>query len=228
MQKRRLAGGLVAIGVLAGAWFSGMFGKLGGSGTGTGPGTGATPVVASTRSGEPANANLQANPAAANKSAEVKSVSTKSADPNAKPTTNVATSAKSTKQPDQRTMPDTITTLDIYVRGHNYEVKEPASGAMLRVEMVDLMRLARRAKGDENGIKVRIHRYADARVVGWSRLCAELESAGLQRERDFIMPHEVMENAQAKLDPKRAEEQRKLLEQQRRYLQENDAYDRRQ
>lgn len=196
MQKRKVAGGLVAAGVLVGAYFSGLLGKFGaGTGNGTGDGTGTKPVVASTR---PADANAAPTP----KAADVTAKPTTPTDPKAaaaKTTATVKANAETKKptQPENRTMPEKFAVLDIYVKGHNYQVKEPVSGDMLKVDLPNLIKLAKRATGDDSGLKVRINRYRDARVVGWSRLCAELESAGFEREKDFVMPHDLLEIVKA-------------------------------
>jgi|GEM_PF-2179970 len=197
MQKRKLAGGLVAAGVLIGAYFSGMFSKFG-AGTGTGNGTGATPVVASTRaSNEGSGAALKAPLADPSK-----------ATTGAKPVTAAPTAGASqtaaqapvgaAAQPERRALPEKFPVLDVYVKERSYEVKDPVSGAMLRVLLPDVLLLAKRTTGDENGLRVRINRYRSAKVVGWSQLCSGLEAAGFEREKDFVMPHEMIEVAQAK------------------------------
>lgn len=198
MQKRKLAGGLVAAGVLIGAYFSGMFSKFG-TGTGTGNGTGATPVVASTRAtNEGAGAALKAP------TADPKKSTTDAKPVTATPTTTGASQAAvqtpggAAAQPERRALPEKFPVLDVYVKERSYEVKDPVSGAMLRVLLPDVLLLAKRTTGDENGLRVRINRYRSAKVVGWSQLCSGLEAAGFEREKDFVMPHEMIEVAQAK------------------------------
>ncbi len=210
MQKRKLAGGLVAAGVLVGAYFSGLFGKLGGgTGTGNGEGTGPKTVVASTRQADP-NAPVgtptkaapttvdpkkpvTADPKQA-AAAPSKTSTAKSADVNAKP-----------GQPERRTLPEKFPVLEVYVKEHRYEVKDPVNGEMLRVLLPDVVMLAKRTTGDESGIRVRINRYRSAKFMGWTNLCSALEAAGLEREKDFVMPHQLLEVADAKPKPERLE-----------------------
>lgn len=203
MQKRKLAGGLVAAGVLVGAYFSGMFGKFGGgTGTGTGDATGTKTAVASTR---PADPNAPAGPVAKTTAPEAKkpaATDPKQAAPStaAKSSTTKASEAPATAkaQPERRTLPEKFPVLEVYVKDHRYEVKDPVSGDMLKVLLPDVVTLAKRTTGDESGIRVRINRYRNAKFMAWSNLCAALEAADFEREKDFVMPHQMVEVAEAK------------------------------
>lgn len=199
MQKRKLAGGLVAAGVLIGAYFSGMFSKFGtGTGTGNGTGTGATPVVASTRATNDGSGAALKTPPTDPKKSTTDAKPTAAAPSTSATQTSAQAPVAASAQPERRAMPEKFPVLDVYVKERSYEIKDPVSGAMLRVLLPDVLLLAKRTTGDENGLRVRINRYRSAKVVGWSQLCSGLEAAGFEREKDFVMPHEMIEVAQAK------------------------------
>lgn len=169
--KRRLVGGIATLGVIIGAYFSGLIPGLG-SGSGDGDGTaGPSDTTVSTEAAEqPAEAPAQPEP-------------TEATEPATPPTTAAS-------EPAAPAEPPKIETLDVYVDGRSYAVPL-RNGGHRRVSAAVIMRLAKSTTGDEDGIRIRVLRTKDARYTSWAQLVQELEDT-LGIPKDAISVPEKM------------------------------------
>lgn len=99
---------------------------------------------------------------------------------------------KPVSQPEETPTPDSLDrdavlqngVLHVLIEGRQYAVKQAADGTAeyRSVELNQLVDLAKKAPGDEDGIRVRISRRESARATAERRLEDELIEAGLSPE----------------------------------------------
>jgi hypothetical protein len=179
MHTRRIAAGLVVAGAMVGAYLSGLIPKFGGAGASIAPGTG--PVATATTKAPPATKTTTPE-----KAPTKKTDAANSAEP-------AAAKAKSTAK-----APPKMPVLDVYVKGHSYQIKDPSgSGELVFIKMDDVLKVARLTTGNEDGVKVRILRYRSAKYVAYSQLYEELNKAGLPNDA-IRMPQELLEDPKPK------------------------------
>lgn len=162
--KRKVAGGLVILGIVIATFFKGLFPGFG-SGSGDGEDSGPT-LVASTDSSQPP----ATTPLAEEQPAQPED--TPEADEPA-PETKAA-----------------LETLDVLIDGHDYLVSVRGKGYTV-VPLPAIMNVAKETSGNEDGIRVRILRKNSARVVAWSRLFEELEEVGIANDK-VLMPKDLV------------------------------------
>jgi len=78
-----------------------------------------------------------------------------------------------------------LKTLDILIDDRSYLVKSDSQSREQYhpAELQEIIRLARQATGDEDGIRVRVYRKGSARVVPEAKLKEELKQAGLESQQ---------------------------------------------
>ncbi len=161
MKKRNVVTGAVVLGVVAGAFLSGLFPGFGlgsGNGNGDGEGTGNVSVDAS----------------------------------GSQPTTEQSETADadSGRQADDDTKP--APRLDVRIDDSSLLVRNGNGAGYREVELPELVDLAKKTGGDDNGIRVLIQRRKNARLVTWSSLIQELKNAGLSAD-SISMPKELVD-----------------------------------
>lgn len=183
MQKRKIAAGLVAVGAVFGAYISGLLPKFGGSGTGNGTGDGT--VAAVTADGKKAAAPVaDATQANATKPATTKADPSKATSD--QPVVNGRTTTLKT--------PPKMPVLDVYVKGHSYQIKDPSgSGENVFIKMDDILKIAKLTTGNEDGVRVRILRYRSAKYVAWAQLAEELSHVGIGDDA-LRIPKDLLED----------------------------------
>ncbi|RMG40546.1 MAG: hypothetical protein D6725_03220 [Planctomycetota bacterium] len=77
--------------------------------------------------------------------------------------------------------PDVVDVVDVLVEDRKYKVLD-ARGAWRPASLDEVVQRAARARGDADGVRVRIRRAESARVRAWMRLHEELLKAGLREE----------------------------------------------
>ena len=191
IQKRKIVGGLLAVGAAFGVWFSGLIPKFGtGTGVGTGTaiskdaGTGAKPATSATKTPGAAT-----KPDATAKPADDKSKST-TAKKNATPTEKPAAGARNDVI---GTLPDKLPYLEVFVKGSRYQIKDMKGSEMLYIKTDSLLELAKRTTGNEEGVRVRITRYRSAKYVAYSQLYEDLQGIGLKTDQ-IRMPKELVDD----------------------------------
>lgn len=191
IQKRKIVGGLLAVGAAFGVWFSGLIPKFGtGTGVGTGTaistdaGTGAKPATSATKTPGAAT-----KPDATAKPADDKSKST-TAKKNATPTEKPAAGARNDVI---GTLPDKLPYLEVFVKGSRYQIKDLKGSEMLYIKTDSLLELAKRTTGNEEGVRVRITRYRSAKYVAYSQLYEDLQGIGLKTDQ-IRMPKELVDD----------------------------------
>ncbi len=83
--------------------------------------------------------------------------------------------------------------LRVRIDGEEYQIEEDTDrGQRYRpVELAELVKMAQAARGDEQGIRVRIVRRASSIHRAEVRLMQALEEAGLKRDRDYHLSSEI-------------------------------------
>lgn len=165
MKKRKVALGLVVAGAVLGVFLSGRFPGFPGSAT-------------TARSLEKAGSKPEAGAVAKAPNAQAASAATA---PEAAP-------APTPKKPSAPPPKKLLVRVDEY----NYQVTDAAEIAWREANLRDILLLAKRTTGDEDGLRVRILRRRSARYTAWARLYAELESAGLPSD-SISMPKELVD-----------------------------------
>ena len=83
--------------------------------------------------------------------------------------------------------------LDIRIDNHDYVVTDNASATGVRnIDLDEVIKLAQRATGNDDGIRVRILRSQSARLTAWLTLHDSLLKAGLS-EDSIRMPKNLVE-----------------------------------
>ncbi len=150
-KNRTLIAGLVVIGVAIGSYFSGIFRGFG-EGAGDGPSDGGT------------NVQVTAQPSG--------------------PSTTPASSEWQTPESDSAVKPaDDGKVLEVRVYERSYGVKQIEDGKVefKPIDLPQLVEMAKSVSGNDEGIRVRIIRYASARVLTWTTLEQELIKAGIEK-----------------------------------------------
>lgn len=174
-RKRTILGGTLAVGLVAGIYLSG---KLPHMGSGFGLGTGGDSVI-----GRP----------------DTSQVTVKAGDPTSKSQTREdhgsdANAATKPSKPRaiEYTPPDDV--LTIVVTDQRYAVwrKTRKGDGYFVGELEDMIQLALKAKPNDDGVRVRILRNKNARLVAWKTLQEELVQAGIPAE-SILFPKELIE-----------------------------------
>lgn len=166
MKKRKVALGLVVAGAVLGVFLSGRFPGFPGSAT-------------TARSLE------KAGPSKPEAGAVAKAPNAQPASAAAAPESAPAPTPKKPSAPPPKK-------LLVRVDEYNYQVTDAAAIAWREANLRDILLLAKRTTGDEDGLRVRILRRKSARYTAWARLYAELETAGLPSD-SISMPKELVD-----------------------------------
>ena len=174
-RKRTILGGTLAIGLVAGIYLSG---KLPHMGSGVGLGTGGDSVI-----GHPDTSKVSVN--ASDPAATSPASKDHGSDDNA------ATKPVKPRGTDH-TPPDDV--LTILVEDQHYAVwrKSRKGNGWVLGELEDIMPIALKAKPNDEGVRVRILRSKNARLVAWKSLQEELVQAGIPAE-SILLPKELIE-----------------------------------
>ena len=191
IQKRKIVGGLLAVGAVVGVWFSGLIQKFG---TGTGVGTGTAISTDAGTGAKPATAATKTPGAATKPDATAKPVDDKSKSTTAKKNATQAEKPAAGARNDViGTLPDKLSYLEVFVKGSRYQIKDPQGSEMLYIKTDSLLALARLTTGNEEGVRVRITRYRSAKYVAYSQLYEDLQGIGLKTD-EIRMPKELVED----------------------------------
>ncbi len=172
-RKRTILGGTLAVGLAAGIYLSG---KLPHMGSGIGLGTGGDSVV-----GHPDTSN----------------VAVKSGDRAVKKSTSAKvdhTDDGSSTKPHRTTEAPPDDVMTILVDDQHYAVwrKTRKGNGFFPGELEDIVQLALKAKPNDDGVRVRIVRSKNARLVAWKTLQEELVQAGVPAE-SIVLTKELIE-----------------------------------
>jgi hypothetical protein len=153
----KFIGGLLVVGAIAGAVISQWLPNLGGSGFGLGVGSSGSPTAPK------ANSKTDEHP----KTAASSNPTEPEEYPGAKPL-----------------VPDSPEVLHVLIDGWQYSVREKIHGRLeYRPASLDqIVKLAEKMKGDEDGIRVRISRRGTSRATAEMALQDRLSTAGLSPE----------------------------------------------
>lgn len=190
IQKRKIVGGLLAVGAIFGAWFAGLIPNFGTGTSGVGTGTGTGTAIKTDAGAKPATAATKPTDAATKPSATAKPAAEKSKTATAKKSTSEENEAPGKVRNDvQATMPDKLPFLEVFVKGSRYQILQ--GNEMLYIKPDSILALAKRTTGNEEGVRVRITRYRSAKYVAYSQLYEDLQKAGLKPD-EIRMPKELV------------------------------------
>jgi hypothetical protein len=175
-RKRTILGGTLAVGLVAGIYLST---KLPHMGSGIGLGTGGDSVI-----GHPDTSRVAVN------AGDPKSKSQSPPDDHGDGEQSVAKSV-TLRRPSVAPPDDVLT---ILVEDEHYAVwrKTRKGNGYFPSELDDIVQLALKAKPNSDGVRVRIVRHKNARLVPWKTLQEELIQAGVPAE-SILLPKELIE-----------------------------------
>lgn len=187
IKKRKIAVGLVAAGAVLGMFLSGRFPGFPGSASSvqslekTGQKTAKSGGAGTSETATSGNAALtkQGNSTTAN---QTTTATTAAQSGSASATTKKT--AKPAGPPPEK--------LVVRVDDYNYQLADASGSAFRDATLRDILSLAKRTTGDDDGLRVRILRRKSARYTAWARLYAELESAGLPSD-SISMPKDLVD-----------------------------------
>ena len=173
-RKRTILGGTLAVGLIAGIYFSDLLPHMG---SGIGLGTGGDGIL-----GKPDTQNVSVN---AGNEAKSAATSKGEGDP--------ADQSKELKpQRTDEAPPDDV--LTILVEDRHYAVwrKTRKGNGYFPAELEKVVALALKAEPNDDGVRVRIIRSKSARVTAWKALQEGLVQAGVPAEA-ILLPKDLVE-----------------------------------